>query len=72
MDTVEKKLIVNSEKGNLLKELVRSMNVCERVYFSVALINLANSTWHCSYFLWAKCFIYPYSTIIKLFNNLEK
>ena len=39
MDTVEKKLIVNSDKGNLLRELVRSMNECERFYFSVAFIN---------------------------------
>ncbi|MDQ0973817.1 superfamily II DNA or RNA helicase [Neobacillus niacini] len=41
MDTVEKKLIVNSEKGNLLRELVRSMNECERFYFSVAFINFS-------------------------------
>jgi superfamily II DNA or RNA helicase/HKD family nuclease len=39
MDFAEKKLIVNSDKGNLLRELVRSMNECERFYFSVAFIN---------------------------------
>ena len=41
MDTIEKKLIVNSDKGNLLRELVRSMNECERFYFSVAFINFS-------------------------------
>ena len=35
MDTVEKRLIVNSEKGNLLQELVKSMNECERFYCEV-------------------------------------
>ncbi|MGX6445790.1 DEAD/DEAH box helicase [Neobacillus sp. K501] len=39
MDFAEKKLIVNSDKGNLLRELVRSMNECEQFYFSVAFIN---------------------------------
>ncbi|MFJ7744728.1 DEAD/DEAH box helicase [Peribacillus sp. NPDC097295] len=36
---IEKKLIVNSEKGNLLNELILSINECERFYFSVAFIN---------------------------------
>lgn len=39
--TVEKKLIVNSEKGNILNELTRSINECERFYFSVAFINFS-------------------------------
>ncbi|MBU8916019.1 DEAD/DEAH box helicase [Bacillus sp. FJAT-29953] len=39
MEATEKKLIVNSDKGNLLRELVKSMNECERFYFSVAFIN---------------------------------
>lgn len=38
---VEKKLIVNSDKGNLLKELIKSMNECVRFYFSVAFINFS-------------------------------
>jgi superfamily II DNA or RNA helicase len=38
---VEKKLIVNSDKGNLLNELIRSMDACERFYFSVAFINFS-------------------------------
>jgi superfamily II DNA or RNA helicase len=41
METIKKKLIVNSDKGNLLRELVRSMNECERFYFSVAFINFS-------------------------------
>ena len=41
METADKKLIVNSEKGNLLKELVKSMDGCERFYFSVAFINFS-------------------------------
>ncbi|MEH6907555.1 DEAD/DEAH box helicase [Neobacillus drentensis] len=41
MEAVEKKLIVNSDKGNLLRELVKSMNECERFYFSVAFINFS-------------------------------
>ncbi|MGC4379363.1 DEAD/DEAH box helicase [Fictibacillus sp. Mic-4] len=41
MEAVEKKLIVNSEKGNLLKELIKSMNECQRFYFSVAFINFS-------------------------------
>jgi superfamily II DNA or RNA helicase len=41
METIEKKLIVNSEKGNLLRELVKSMNECERFFFSVAFINFS-------------------------------
>ncbi|MBM7703541.1 DUF3427 domain-containing protein [Metabacillus iocasae] len=36
---IEKELIVNSEKGNLLNELVASLNECQRFYFSVAFIN---------------------------------
>ncbi|MCL6571960.1 MAG: DEAD/DEAH box helicase [Bacillus sp. (in: Bacteria)] len=39
MEVVEKRLIVNSAKGNLLRELIKSMNECERFYFSVAFIN---------------------------------
>ncbi|WP_342042080.1 DEAD/DEAH box helicase [Bacillus sp. OTU2372] len=41
MESVEKKLIVNSEKGNLLRELVKSMSECKRFYFSVAFINFS-------------------------------
>ena len=41
METVEKRLIVNSEKGNLLRELVKSMSECQRFYFSVAFINFS-------------------------------
>jgi superfamily II DNA or RNA helicase len=41
MDVVEKKLIVNSDKGNLLNELISSMNECKRFYFSVAFINFS-------------------------------
>ncbi|MGG3470230.1 DEAD/DEAH box helicase [Neobacillus pocheonensis] len=41
MEATEKKLIVNSDKGNLLRELVKSMNECERFYFSVAFINFS-------------------------------
>ncbi|MGF6952305.1 superfamily II DNA or RNA helicase/HKD family nuclease [Neobacillus sp. B4I6] len=41
MEAVEKKLIVNSDKGNLLRELVKSMSECERFYFSVAFINFS-------------------------------
>ncbi|WP_186672806.1 DEAD/DEAH box helicase [Sporosarcina sp. BP05] len=41
MEAVEKKLIVNSEKGNLLRELVKSMSECQRFYFSVAFINFS-------------------------------
>lgn len=35
------KLIVNSEKGNLLNELKRCLSECERFYFSVAFINFS-------------------------------
>ncbi|MFC7373476.1 DEAD/DEAH box helicase [Fictibacillus iocasae] len=35
----EKKLIVNSDKENLLSELVKSMNECVSFYFSVAFVN---------------------------------
>ncbi|WP_409292724.1 DEAD/DEAH box helicase family protein [Peribacillus sp. SCS-37] len=38
---VEEKLIVNSDKGNLLRELVSSLQTCERFYFSVAFINFS-------------------------------
>ncbi|MGD6793109.1 DEAD/DEAH box helicase [Metabacillus indicus] len=38
---VEEKLIVNSDKGNLLKELTDSLLECERFYFSVAFINFS-------------------------------
>jgi superfamily II DNA or RNA helicase len=41
MESVEKKLIVNSDKGNLLRELIKSMNECVRFYFSVAFINFS-------------------------------
>ncbi|WP_462408537.1 DEAD/DEAH box helicase [Neobacillus sp. Marseille-QA0830] len=41
MEAVEKKLIVNSDKGNLLRELVKSMRECQRFYFSVAFINFS-------------------------------
>ncbi|OLS39219.1 DEAD/DEAH box helicase [Bacillus sp. MRMR6] len=41
MESIKKKLIVNSDKGNLLRELVKSMNECERFYFSVAFINFS-------------------------------
>jgi HKD family nuclease len=37
----EKKLIVNSDKENLLGELVRSMNECVSFYFSVAFVNFS-------------------------------
>jgi superfamily II DNA or RNA helicase len=37
----EKKLIVNSEKGNFLNELTKSMNECKKFYFSVAFINFS-------------------------------
>lgn len=36
-----KKLIVNSEHGNLLRELVNSMEQCVSFYFSVAFINFS-------------------------------
>ncbi|MCB2291664.1 DEAD/DEAH box helicase [Clostridium sp. CS001] len=35
------KLIVNSEKGNLLDELKRCLSECEKFYFSVAFINFS-------------------------------
>lgn len=41
MEEIKKKLIVNSEKGNLLNELIRSITECERFYFSVAFINFS-------------------------------
>ncbi|WP_153465473.1 DEAD/DEAH box helicase [Sediminibacillus terrae] len=33
------KLVVNSERGNLLKELIGSIETCESFYFSVAFVN---------------------------------
>ncbi|KAA9022921.1 DEAD/DEAH box helicase [Niallia endozanthoxylica] len=36
-----RKLIVNSDKGNVLNELMRSIKECERFYFSVAFINFS-------------------------------
>ncbi|USK60756.1 DEAD/DEAH box helicase [Peribacillus asahii] len=38
---VTKKLIVNSQKGNLLNELTKAIDECERFYFSVAFINFS-------------------------------
>lgn len=38
---IEEKLIVNSDKGNLLNELSQSILECERFYFSVAFINFS-------------------------------
>lgn len=38
----EEKLIVNSDKGNLLRELISSMEICEHFYFSVAFINFSD------------------------------
>jgi HKD family nuclease len=38
---LEKKLIVNSAKGNLLNELISSLNTCNKFYFSVAFINFS-------------------------------
>ena len=38
---VNNKLIVNSEKGNLLDELKSCLNECEKFYFSVAFINFS-------------------------------
>ncbi len=37
----KKKLIVNSAKGNLLNELIRSIKECKKFYFSVAFINFS-------------------------------
>lgn len=41
MEAIKEKLIVNSDKGNLLRELVKSMSECEQFYFSVAFINFS-------------------------------
>ncbi|MGZ9586417.1 DEAD/DEAH box helicase [Paenibacillus marinisediminis] len=41
MEVIKEKLIVNSDKGNLLRELVKSMSECESFYFSVAFINFS-------------------------------
>ena len=41
MEVIKEKLIVNSDKGNLLSELVKSMSECESFYFSVAFINFS-------------------------------
>ncbi|MBL4933204.1 DEAD/DEAH box helicase [Clostridium paridis] len=38
---VDNKLIVNSDKGNLLDELKRCLSECEKFYFSVAFINFS-------------------------------
>jgi len=38
---INNKLIVNSEKGNLLDELKRCLSECEKFYFSVAFINFS-------------------------------
>ncbi|GAA0076044.1 DUF3427 domain-containing protein [Clostridium sp. CTA-5] len=38
---VNNKLIVNSEKGNLLDELKKLLSECEKFYFSVAFINFS-------------------------------
>lgn len=38
---INNKLIVNSEKGNLLNELKRCLSECEKFYFSVAFINFS-------------------------------
>jgi superfamily II DNA or RNA helicase len=37
----EKKLIVNSEKGNVLNEIIKSIKECKKFYFSVAFINFS-------------------------------
>ncbi|WP_062350146.1 DEAD/DEAH box helicase [Bacillus kwashiorkori] len=39
--TNDKRLIVNSDSGNLLNELVKSLKECESFYFSVAFINFS-------------------------------
>lgn len=39
--SVKKKLIVNTEKGNLLSEIVRSLRECEGFHFSVAFVNFS-------------------------------
>ncbi|WP_153721097.1 DEAD/DEAH box helicase [Sporosarcina cascadiensis] len=41
MESMEKRLIVNSGIENLLNELVSSLEDCERFYFSVAFINFS-------------------------------
>lgn len=38
------KLIINSEKQNLLNELQKSLKECKRFYFSVAFINIPGSS----------------------------
>ncbi|SES04691.1 Helicase conserved C-terminal domain-containing protein [Gracilibacillus ureilyticus] len=38
---IDKRLITNSDTGNLLKELAQSIQECERFYFSVAFINFS-------------------------------
>ncbi|KGM98067.1 DEAD/DEAH box helicase [Clostridium botulinum] len=38
---VDKSLITNSERGNLLNELKKCLSECERFYFSVAFINFS-------------------------------
>ncbi len=38
---IRNKLIVNSQRGNLLKELKQSLSECKSFYFSVAFINFS-------------------------------
>lgn len=38
---ISNKLIINSQEGNLLNELKRSLSECEKFYFSVAFINFS-------------------------------
>ena len=38
---VNNKLIINSERGNLLNELKRCLSECDKFYFSVAFINFS-------------------------------
>lgn len=38
---VDKSLITNSEKGNILNELKKCLSECEKFYFSVAFINFS-------------------------------
>ncbi|GIN88216.1 DNA repair helicase [Heyndrickxia sporothermodurans] len=41
LEAFKEKLIVNFDRANLLRELVKSMSECERFYFSVAFINFS-------------------------------
>ena len=38
---VDKSLITNSEKGNILNELKKCLSECEKFYFSVVFINFS-------------------------------